>query len=63
MPKTNNIRDLLTGGFTIIGDSQTGFEAERFLIAINHIEEILNLDASDGTIHRQWEQLLREGIE
>ena len=49
-----DIRDLLTGGFIIIGDSENRFEAERFLRAITHIENMGGVNNIQG----EWHDLL-----
>ena len=51
-PQTQqDIRDLLTGGFIIIGDSENGFEGERFLSAITHIENMGGVNNIQGAWH------------
>jgi len=47
-----DIEALLTGGFSIINES--GFNAERFLIAISDIDMILRVD-----IQSDWNELIR----
>ena len=55
-----DIRDILTGGFTLLGDGESQMSIERFEDANLHISNILGLDHTDGgIIIERWRRLTR----